>query len=138
MATDPTRDAFDHAAHADEARERWGETIAWRDSVRRTADYTAEDWQQVRGEADEIHDRLVELFEAGADPTGDDAVAQAEAFRTHVSDRFYDCPPAMLRDLGDMYVADPRFRVRYDGSSGERAGMAMWVRDAWHARAARG
>ena len=142
MATDPeiidALDGFDPATHAAEAGGRWGDTDAWRDSVRRTADYTAEDWRRVKGEADAIHERLVELFESGADADSDDAVAQAEAFRLHVSDRFYECPPKMLRDLGDMYVADPRFRVHYDGTNGERAGMAIWVRDAWHARAARG
>ena len=69
---------------------------------------------------------------------GEQAVALAEEWRAHISRWFYECPPEMLRGLGEMYVADPRFTVSYDGADGERAGFAAWVRDAWVARADRG
>lgn len=126
---------FDPTEHEAEAHARWADTDSYDESARRTSTYTAEDWRRIRAEADAITARLVALFQAGADPAGDEAVAQAEAFRAHVSSSYYACPPAMLRGLGDMYVADPRFRAVYDGADGERAGMAEWVRDAWHARA---
>ncbi|MCW2920526.1 MAG: transcriptional regulator [Thermoleophilia bacterium] len=129
---------FDPADHDAEARERWGDTDAFRESTRRTKEYTADDWRRSKVEAESIHEALAALWQAGADPAGDEALAQAEAFRAHVTRWFYDCPPELLRGLGEMYVADPRFTATYDGPHGERAGFAAWVRDAWAARADQG
>jgi hypothetical protein len=41
---------------------------------------------------------------------------------------FYPCSPGMHRDLGEMYVADPRFASTLDKHSG--AGFARFLRDA--------
>jgi DNA-binding transcriptional MerR regulator len=130
-------DGFDPSEHEQEVQERWGDTEAYRQSARRTKAYGAEDWRRIKAEGAAVHERLEAAFDAGLDPTGDEAVELAEAWRAHVTRWFYDMPPAMLAGLGDVYVADPRFRASYDGADGERAGMAEWVRDAWHARAAR-
>jgi hypothetical protein len=58
----------------------------------------------------------------------------AEQHRRWISDRFYDCPPEMHRNLGDLYISDPRFTATYDEI---RVGMAQYVRDAFHANADR-
>lgn len=129
---------FDPAEHEDEARERWGDTDAYRESAQRTKSYTPDDWRTIKAEADASFAAMVSTFEAGADPRSDEAVAHAEAFRAHVSRWFYECSPELLRSLGEMYVADPRFTATYDGADGERAGMAAWVREAWIERADRG
>src|ERR1700754_4567512 len=42
----------DFADHQAEAERRWGETDAWRESVRRTAAYSKDDWLAIRAEAD--------------------------------------------------------------------------------------
>jgi hypothetical protein len=126
---------FDPADHEAEVRERWGDTDAYRQSARRTKDYTPDDWRRIKADGDTIHERLAALWESGADPAGEAALAQAEAWRAHISTWFYTCPPEMLRRLGEMYVADPRFTATYDGEDGQRAGFAAWVRDAWAARA---
>lgn len=131
-------DGFDPRDHEDEARERWGATDAYRESARRTTQYGPEAWRRIKAEGDAIHERLAALWQQGAAADGDDALEQAEAFRAHISRWFYECSPQMLRGLGEMYVADPRFTATYDGSDGERAGFAAWVRDAWQARADRG
>ncbi len=38
--------------HAEEARQRWGDTAAWQESQRRSAAYTKEDWIAIKAEAD--------------------------------------------------------------------------------------
>jgi hypothetical protein len=45
-----------------------------------------------------------------------------------------DCPPAMHRSLGEMYLADPRFTKHYEDLA---EGLAQWVHDAWAANADR-
>jgi hypothetical protein len=58
----------------------------------------------------------------------------AELHRRSIHDRFYDCPPPVHRNLGDLYISDPRFTATYDEI---RQGMAQYVRDAIHANADR-
>lgn len=58
----------------------------------------------------------------------------AEAARRQIAERFYDLTPAFRRNLGDMYVADPRFTRTYEDI---RPGLAAYVRDAIHANADR-
>jgi hypothetical protein len=58
----------------------------------------------------------------------------AEQHRLHIQRWFYDITPELHRNLGDRYLADPRFTKNYEGI---RAGMAQYVRDAIHANAAR-
>ena len=124
---DPTR-------HAEEAAERWGGTEAYRESTARARRYTKADWQQVKAEQDGSTLRYAELKRAGVPPTDPAAMDAAEAHRQLVTRWFYDCPPAMHRGLGDLYVDDPRFAAHYDA---HEPGLAQWVRDAVHANADR-
>jgi DNA-binding transcriptional MerR regulator len=116
-----------------EARERWGDTEAWRQSQQRTSRYTKADWQTIKAEADEINRRFVEALRAGEPAEGGRAVATAEAHRQHISRWFYDCPRGMHACIADMYVSDPRFTKTYEDIA---PGLAQYVRDAVHANAA--
>ena len=117
-----------------EAEQRWGETDAWKESQRRTKSYTKDDWAQVKAESDAIHKAFTDAIDAGGPPTSQAAMDAAEMHRRHISDRFYDCPPEFHKNLGDLYISDPRFTESYDEI---RPGMAQYVRDAIHANAAR-
>ncbi|MCW2955262.1 MAG: transcriptional regulator [Thermoleophilia bacterium] len=129
---------FDPADHAEEARERWGETDAYGESARRTREYTAADWREIRAEADALTLGMARLYAEEVDPASQVAIDAAEAWRLHVTRRYYDLTPSMQRDLGEMYVADPRFTAYYDRVAGEAdagPGLAAWVRDAFAANA---
>ncbi|MGI9609307.1 MAG: TipAS antibiotic-recognition domain-containing protein, partial [Acidimicrobiia bacterium] len=45
---------FDPSEYADEAEQRWGDSDAYRESARRTASYTKDDWTDIVREADGI------------------------------------------------------------------------------------
>lgn len=124
----------DPTAHADEAEQRWGDTDAWRESHRRTATYGKDDWRAIRQEADEIESRFAAALAAGQSPTGEGVLDIAEEHRQHISRWFYDCPPATHRELGEMYVADPRFAAHYEDRA---AGLAQFVSTAVVANADR-
>ena len=51
---------------ADEASERWGDTDAFRESQRRTAAYTKDDWQRLKAEADEGLRAFRDALQSGA------------------------------------------------------------------------
>jgi DNA-binding transcriptional MerR regulator len=121
-----------HDAEA-EARERWGETDAWKQSQQRTKDFSKADWEEVKAESDRVHQAFIDAMDAEEPPTGEAAMAAAELHRASMQ-RFYDCGYDLQRNLADMYVSDPRFIATYDEI---RPGMAHYVRDAIHANADR-
>jgi MerR family transcriptional regulator, thiopeptide resistance regulator len=121
-------------AYQREAGERWGDTEAWAQSRRRTADYTEQDWLEVKTEQEAITLRIVEVFRSGAAPDAEEAMDAVDAHRQQISRRFYDCSHEMQVHLGDMYVADPRFTATYEGLA---EGLTVWVRDAIRANACR-
>lgn len=117
-----------------EAERRWGETDAYRQSRRRTADYTAQDWVELKAESEAIMSRIAEVFRSGAPADGDAAMDAVEAHRVQISERFYECSHQMQVQLGESYVQDPRFTATYEGIE---LGLAVWVRDAIRANAER-
>lgn len=121
-------EGFDPEEYADEAREKWGETEAFKESARRTKKYGKAEWAQIRAESDAIYARLAELRRGGA--AIDDARVRAavEAHREHISRWFYPCSPKMQRGLAELYVADPRFTANLDKAGGE--GFARFLHDA--------
>jgi hypothetical protein len=123
----------DPTQHAEEVRERWGDTEAYAQSHARTSSCSKQDWLEVQAEGEEVERRFVEALAAGL-PADDPAVtAIAEDHRQHISRRFYDCSPELHGALADMYVADERFAAHYDRRA---AGLAQYVHDAVKANAA--
>jgi len=119
--------AHDPDEYADEARDRWGDTDAYRQSAQRTASYSKDDWLRIKAEGDAVTQRFADLFTAGAPADGPEAAAAVRDHREHITRWFYDCSPQMQRGLAEMYVADDRFRRTYD----DRApGLAQWIHDA--------
>ncbi len=127
-------DEFEEYDH--EAQQRWGDTDAWKQSKRRTQSYTKADWERIKADGEDIMRRQAEAFRAGTSPQDPSAMDLVEEHRAYMTRWFYDCPPAMHRCLGDLYVQDPRFTANYDGSF-DAPGLAQWVRDAIHANADR-
>ncbi|GAA3032549.1 MerR family transcriptional regulator [Kitasatospora albolonga] len=110
-----------------EAEQRWGGTDAWKESRRRTARYTKEDWAKLQQEQAALNERLAAAMKAGVAPGSADGTALAEEHRLQITGAFYDCGHEMHRCLGEMYVADPRFTATYEKVA---PGLAHWLRDA--------
>jgi DNA-binding transcriptional MerR regulator len=130
MTADEILDGFDNTPHEPEARARWGD-----DAVQRSN----EAWKALGSEGRKAHlaehvaiaSGLGELKTVGARP--DDDAVQALVARHHgwVS-VFWTPDGAAYRELGDMYVQDPRFAANYDKHAD---GLAAFLRDAMHAYA---
>jgi MerR family transcriptional regulator, thiopeptide resistance regulator len=117
-----------------EAQDRWGDTDAWKQSAARTKRYTKADWAEVKAEMEAVGAAFVAAKRSGEPATSEAAMDAAEAARLHIHNRFYDCSHDFHRNLGDMYVADPRFTKTYED---QEPGLAQYVRDAIHANADR-
>jgi DNA-binding transcriptional MerR regulator len=119
---------------AEEARQRWGDTEAWKQSQRRAATYTKEDWLEIQAEATAINQELAAAMAAGV-PAGDPrAMDLAERHRQHISRWFYDCGHDTHRGLARLYLADERFAKNYDEMV---PGLAQYMHDAMMANAGR-
>ncbi|MEV4488673.1 MerR family transcriptional regulator [Micromonospora coxensis] len=123
---------FDPDAHAEEAERRWGDSEAYRESTRRTASYSKEDWLRNKSENEEWGRRFVEVMASGAPADSPAAMALAEEHRQLITRWFYDCSYEVHTGLADMYVADPRFTAHYEQIA---PGMTAYLAEAIHANA---
>lgn len=124
----------DQGRWADEARERWGHTEAYKESARRTKRYKPEDWARIKAEGEAVEAGMAALLSSGEAADGVKAMDLAEQARLHIDRWFYPCSHAMHVALADMYTTDGRFAAHYE----ERApGLAAFVAGAIRANARR-
>ena len=97
-----------------EARSRWGNTDAYREHEQKTKNYSKEKWT-------EANDGLMAIFAEFAALKNSDAIADsAEAqalvakLQAHITESYYTCTDEILAGLGQMYVADERFKKNID------------------------
>ena len=97
-----------------EARERYGNTDAYREHEQKTKNYTKEKWA-------EINDGMMSIFADFASYknnalSADSAEAQelVVKLQTYITDHYYTCTDEILAGLGKMYVADERFKKNID------------------------
>ncbi|MFD9301853.1 MerR family transcriptional regulator [Streptomyces sp. NPDC060048] len=122
----------DPEQYAEEAERRWGGTDSYAESQRRAAAYTKDDWKRMQDQVADWGARYAALMEAGEPAEGPRAMEMAEEHRLHISTWFYDCSYEIHTGLGEMYVADERFKEFYDSL---RPGLAEHLRDAITANA---
>lgn len=98
--------------YAEEVKERWGNTDAYRESEKRAADYGKEDWQEIGAESNAILKAFAQLREKPADCS--EAQELVKRWQDFISEKFYTCTKEILAGLGEMYTADERFRKNMD------------------------
>ncbi|MGA3487304.1 MerR family transcriptional regulator [Micromonosporaceae bacterium DT55] len=125
----------DPQQYAEETKQRWGGTDAYRESARRAGQHSKEDWLRIKAENEDWNRRFTEVMAAGAPAGGPAAMALAEEHRQHICRWFYDCSYEMHTALADMYLADARFTETYEKI---RPGMAAYLAEAIHANAITG
>ncbi len=122
-------DGFDPAEHEDEARERWGETDAFKESARRTRGYGAREWAQIKEEQQAIYGELCALMVAGVSADDEAAMDAAERHKRSIDRWFYPCSAAMHAGLADLFESDARFSNNINKSGdGLAAFMAAAIR----------
>lgn len=126
---------FDPEEYEDEARQRWGETDAYKESARRSKRYTKEDWKRFADESEAISLAIADLMDAGVPPTDPRAMDAVDRHRQLIDRWFYPCSREMHAALGRMYIEDPRFTETYEKI---RPGMARYVQEATEANRTRG
>ncbi|MEN9693510.1 MAG: hypothetical protein RLZZ330_1154 [Actinomycetota bacterium] len=113
--------------YAQEAKERWGDTDAYKISTARAAKYSEADWEVIKAEQQAAVDLFIAAMNAGLSAHSDEAAAAAEAHRLGIDKWFYPCSHEMQSGLAEMYIADERFAKYYNEQAD---GLAKYVHDA--------
>ncbi len=111
-------DGFDTGKYDAETEERWGTEEAFRESKRRTARYTPEDWQRLKLEQKGVYDQLNAALRASARPDAPEVLALVEQHRASIDRWFYPCDHRMHLSLASLYEQDPRFAENIDKHGG--------------------
>ena len=122
-------EGFDPAKYAAEAERRWPEGVA--ESRRRTADWSREDFANAAQRGVDLARQFAELA-ASSVPVDDERTQEAVAEHYEWVCKFWTPNAAAYRGLGEMYVADERFRQYYDKHG---RGTAQYLSDAMAAYA---
>lgn len=99
--------------YAAEARERWGNTDAYKESQKKTSSYNAGKWSM-------IHEQSAAILKEFADcrhssqPDSPEAQALVKKWQDYITENFYTCTNGILAGLGAMYVGDERFTQNLD------------------------
>jgi DNA-binding transcriptional MerR regulator len=107
-------DGFDPAKYEDEARERWGKTDAYKESMKRTKRYTAEAWKAIKAEQAAIYKDAAAAMKAGKKPSDPEVMEIVERHRLSIDRWFYPCSTEMQRGLASLYESDGRFAESID------------------------
>ena len=107
-----------------EARERYGNTAAYREHEQKTKNYTKEKWAEANDGLMAIFAEFAACKESGASADSTEAQELVAKLQAHITANYYTCTDEILAGLGQMYVADERFKNNIDKYSEGTAGFA--------------
>ena len=97
-----------------ETRERYGNTVAYREHEQKTKNYTKEKWTEVNDALMAIFAEFAACKNSGASADSAEAQKLVAKLQTHITANYYTCTDEILAGLGKMYVADERFKKNID------------------------
>lgn len=104
--------AFDNSkfeSYKEEAKAKWGKTEAYREYEQRGSRDTGDGLMAVFAELGKVRQ---------LDPDSAQAQALVKKLQDFITANYYTCTKQILQGLGQMYVADPRFKENIDRAGG--------------------
>ena len=100
--------------YENEARERYGNTEAYREYEQKTKNYTKEKWGEANDGLMAIFAEFAACKDSGKSADSTEAQALVAKLQAHITANYYTCTNEILAGLGKMYVADERFKKNID------------------------
>lgn len=116
----------DFAAHQEEAEQLYGDSDDWQESQRRTASWSAADWQGNADRFQQVEKDMIKAIRKGVAPDSEEAAALVALHRELLSE-FFPVTPAKHYVISRSYIHDERFRSHYDS---QLDGFAQWLASA--------
>ena len=117
MKGETIMNAFDHCEYdqyRNEAKQRWGGTGAYKEYEQKSKNRSKENSRAVFDGMNDILHKFALCMADGASPDSDSAQRLVKTLQAYITENFYTCTPAILAGLGQMYVADERFKTNID------------------------
>lgn len=97
-----------------EAQEKWGKTDAYKEHAERTKNYSKQKWNDLAEGMDHIMAEFAVCMKNGETPDSIGAQELVKTLQNHITENYYLCTNEILAGLGQMYVADERFKSNID------------------------
>ena len=97
-----------------EVKERWGNTEAYAEFSEKTKDYSKKCFADINTGLEYIFRDFAQLMQSGAEPDSPEAQALVKKLQGYITEHYYTCTDEILAGLGQMYVADERFKENID------------------------
>ena len=97
-----------------EVEQRWGETDAYKEHAEKTANYTKDQWQAVNDGLMAVLAKFAACMKAGHTADSNEAQTLVKELQNYITENYYICTNEILAGLGQMYVADERFKNNID------------------------
>ena len=97
-----------------EARERYGNTAAYKEHEQKTKNYTKEKWAEANDGLMAIFAEFAACKQSGAGFDSNEAQAIVAKLQAHITANYYTCTDEILAGLGKMYVCDEQFKKNID------------------------
>ena len=96
------------------ARERWGNTDAYREHEKKTKNYTKEKWAEINEGLMSIFAEFTEFKNNRCSANVPEVQSLVGKLQDYITQNYYTCTNEILAGLGKMYVADERFKKNID------------------------
>ena len=110
-----------------EAKEKWGDTDAYKQHIEKTKNYSKQKWNDLAEEMNHIMREFSLCMKNDESPDSAEAQSLVKELQNHITENYYLCTNEILIGLGQMYVADERFKNNIDKHAD---GTAMFICDA--------
>ena len=97
-----------------EVKQRFGSTDAYKEHTEKTANYSADKWQVVNDGLDAVLSKFAKCMQNGNTADSVEAQTLVKELQDYITENYYTCTNEILAGLGQMYVADERFKTNID------------------------
>lgn len=120
-------DNSDFERYKAEAQERWGNTDAYKEYAQKTRNYEKNKWNSLIDDMNNIFSEFAICMKNGTDPKESQSQNLVKKLQSHITENYYACTEEVLFGLGQMYLADERFKNNIDKHAD---GTAAYVNEA--------
>ena len=100
--------------HKLEAQEKWGKTEAYRQHAEKTKHHSKQKCADLAQDMDHIMAEVAICMKTAEKPGSAEAQNLVKTLQNHLTENYYLCTNEILHGLGQMYVADQRFKDNID------------------------
>ena len=100
--------------YENEARYRWGNTDAYREHEKKAKNYTKEKWAEINDGLMAIFAEFAECKNHEYDVNLPEVQSLVGKLQEYITQNYYTCANEILVGLGQMYVANERFKKNID------------------------